>query len=90
MEVALLDVGFECETESALKVKMGITTNRAFKEWHEIFSNATCVLPLIDRLVHRCEIVAIEGESYRLKKTKVLTEQKSTARAGAQGKWKKT
>ena len=44
-----------------------ITTNRAFKEWHEVFPNAACVVSLIDWLVHRCEIVAIEGESYRLK-----------------------
>jgi DNA replication protein DnaC len=44
-----------------------ITTNRAFKEWYEVFSNAACVVSLIDRLVHRCEIVPIEGETYRLK-----------------------
>ena len=25
--------------------------------------NAACVVPLIDRLVHRCEVVLIEGES---------------------------
>jgi DNA replication protein DnaC len=44
-----------------------ITINRAFKEWYEVFSNAACVVSLIYRLVHRCEIVPIEGESYRLK-----------------------
>jgi DNA replication protein DnaC len=44
-----------------------ITTNRPFAEWHEVFPNAACVVSLIDRLVHNAEIVAIEGDSYRLK-----------------------
>lgn len=44
-----------------------VTTNRAFAAWGELFPNATCVVPLIDRLVHHCEIVQIEAESYRLK-----------------------
>jgi DNA replication protein DnaC len=66
-----------------------ITTNRAFKEWHEVFPNAACVVSLIDRLVHRCEIVAIEGESYRLKEAKARSEQKAAARAAAPRKGKK-
>ena len=44
-----------------------MTTNKAFAEWGEIFPNAACVVALVDRLVHRSEIVPIEGDSYRLK-----------------------
>jgi DNA replication protein DnaC len=44
-----------------------VTTNRSFKEWNEVFPNAACVVSLVDRLVHNAEIIAIEGESYRLK-----------------------
>jgi DNA replication protein DnaC len=66
-----------------------ITTNRAFKEWHEVFPNAACVVSLIDRLVHRCEIVAIEGESYRLKEAKARSELKAATRAAAPGRGKK-
>lgn len=44
-----------------------VTTNRPFTDWGELFPNATCVVPLVDRLVHHCEIVDIDGESYRLK-----------------------
>ena len=47
-----------------------VTTNRAFTEWGDLFPNATCVVPLVDRLVHHCEIVQIEGESYRLKEAR--------------------
>jgi len=68
---------------------MVFTTNRAFKEWHEVFPNAACVVSLIDRLVHRCEIVPIEGESYRLKEAMARAEQKAAARAAAPRKGKK-
>jgi DNA replication protein DnaC len=42
-----------------------ITTNLAFADWPTIFPNAACTTALIDRLVHRSEIISIEGESYR-------------------------
>ncbi len=66
-----------------------ITTNRSFKEWHEVFPNAACVVSLIDRLVHRCEMVAIEGDSYRLKEAKARSELKAATRAAAPGRGKK-
>jgi DNA replication protein DnaC len=50
-----------------------VTTNRAFTDWGELFPNATCVVPLVDRLVHHCEIVQIEAESYRLKEARGRT-----------------
>ena len=36
-------------------------------EWGEVFPNAACVVSLIDRLMHRAEVVRIEGDSYRKK-----------------------
>jgi len=47
-----------------------VTTNRPFGEWAEICPNASCVVSLIDRLVHHSQIVAIEGNSYRMKEAK--------------------
>ena len=67
-----------------------LTTNRAFKEWKEVFPNAACVVSLIDRLVHRCEVVVIEGESYRLKEAKDRAAHKAAARAAVPRKAKKT
>ena len=63
-----------------------ITTNRAFKEWSEVFPNAACTVSLIDRLVHRCEVVAIEGESYRLKEAKARAEHKAALRRSTRTK----
>lgn len=47
-----------------------VTTNRPFAEWGEVFPNAACVVALVDRLVHKAEIVRIDAESYRLKEAK--------------------
>ena len=44
-----------------------VTTNRPFGEWNEVFPNAACVVSLIDRRVHHSQIIAIEGDSYRMK-----------------------
>jgi DNA replication protein DnaC len=57
-----------------------ITTNRPFAEWGEVFPNAACVVSLVDRLVHHAEIIAIQGDSYRLKEAKERSEQRLKAR----------
>jgi DNA replication protein DnaC len=44
-----------------------VTTNRSFQEWGELFPNATCVVPLVDRLVQKADIFEIDADSYRLK-----------------------
>jgi DNA replication protein DnaC len=47
---------------------MIITSNRAFKDWPEIFNNdSTLTSAILDRLLHHAETVLIEGKSYRMK-----------------------
>lgn len=65
-----------------------VTTNKPFAEWGELFPNATCVVSLIDRLVHKAEILYFEGESYRLKEARERREQKKKQRAARAGKTK--
>lgn len=65
-----------------------VTTNKAFKEWEQVFPNAASVVALIDRLVHRAEIVTIEGESYRLKEAKEREAARARERAARRGKGK--
>jgi len=60
-----------------------VTTNRPFAEWREVFPNATCVVSLVDRLVHHAEIIAIEGESYRLKEAQERSDQRARQRRKA-------
>jgi DNA replication protein DnaC len=75
------DLLFEVVTRRYQIRPLLLTTNRAFAEWNQIFPNATCVVALIDRLLHRAEIVALEGKSYRLKEAKERTERKAKARS---------
>jgi DNA replication protein DnaC len=57
-----------------------ITTNRPFAEWREVFPNAACVVSMVDRLVHKAEIIAIDGDSYRLKEAKEHSERRAQKR----------
>jgi len=42
---------------------------------------------LLDRpLAHRCEVISIEGESYRLKEARARAEQKAALRSPARTK----
>lgn len=46
-----------------------LTTNMAYKHWPRIFNNdATLTTAILDRLVHHCETVTIEGKSFRSQK----------------------
>jgi DNA replication protein DnaC len=53
-----------------------VTTNRPFKEWNEVFPNATCIATLLDRLLHHADMAVIEGDSYRKRES----EQETAAR----------
>ena len=57
-----------------------VTTNRAFCDWHEVFPGAACVVSLVDRLVHNAEVIAIDGESYRLKEAAERADQRARQR----------
>ncbi len=43
--------------------------------------NAACVVTLVDRLIHKAEIVQVEGESYRLKEAKERAARKKKTKA---------
>lgn len=50
-----------------------ITTNRPFKEWNEVFPNATCIVTMLDRLLHHADVTVIEGDSYRVRESEIET-----------------
>lgn len=57
-----------------------ITTNKPFAEWGEVFPNATTVVTIVDRLVHRCELVTLDGDSYRLKESRESAKKRAERR----------
>ena len=46
---------------------MLITSNMPFGRWGETFSDDVVAAAMIDRLVHHAEVIALKGDSYRLK-----------------------
>jgi DNA replication protein DnaC len=44
-----------------------VTSNKPFSGWGEIFGDDIVAAAMIDRLVHHAEILALKGDSYRLK-----------------------
>ena len=43
-----------------------MTSNKPFGRWGEVFGDDV-VAAMIDRLVHHAEVIALKGDSYRLK-----------------------
>ena len=52
-----------------------ITTNLSFERWDEIFKDPVMTAAMIDRLTHKSYIVNMNGNSYRLKETKLWLEK---------------
>lgn len=44
-----------------------LTSNKTFGEWGHIFSDDVLATAILDRLLHHCDVIAINGPSYRLK-----------------------
>jgi len=82
------DLLFELVSRRYGSASTVVTTNRPFSEWHEVFPNAACVVSLVDRLVHRAEVIAIEGESYRVKEARERAEQRASRRSSARAEKK--
>ena len=46
---------------------MIITSNKSFAEWGSVLGDDVLATAILDRLLHHCHIIAINGPSYRLK-----------------------
>lgn len=57
-----------------------LTTNKAFAQWTEVFPNSGCVVTLVDRLIHRSELITLDGDSYRLREAKQRAAERANAR----------
>ena len=50
-----------------------ITSNKGFDEWTDFLGDATITTAILDRLIHRCEIINMSGNSYRLEHHQSIT-----------------
>jgi len=49
-----------------------ITTNKSPKEWGQVLNDEVLATALLDRLLYKCEIIKLEGNSYRMKNRKTI------------------
>ena len=61
------------------KGSIALTSNKSFSEWGQVFSDEVLATAILDRLLHHCEIIAINGPSYRLKNRFISVEGGITA-----------
>jgi len=53
-----------------------LTSNKAPKEWGELLGDPAITTAILDRILHRVEIIHLNGDSYRMKHRKSIFEQK--------------
>ncbi|MBM3779969.1 MAG: AAA family ATPase [Acidimicrobiia bacterium] len=51
-----------------------VTTNKAFKDWPDVFPNASCIVTMVDRLTHHADVTVLEGKSFRLRESELEAE----------------
>jgi DNA replication protein DnaC len=50
-----------------------LTSNKAFSEWGSVFADDVIATAILDRLLHHCDVIPINGPSYRLKDRTLAT-----------------
>jgi DNA replication protein DnaC len=70
------DLLFQVVSRRHEKRSLVLTTNLAFRDWPTIFPNATSAVALIDRLIHHADVIALEGDSYRLREAEQALTKK--------------
>ena len=80
------DLFFEVITRRYQRNPVIITTNKPFGEWTKVFPNAGCVVTLVDRLMHKAELLKLEGKSYRFKEAEERNARNAKSRASKKPK----
>ena len=49
-----------------------ITSNKSPEDWGELIGDPAITTAILDRIVHKCEVLNLDGDSYRLKHRKTI------------------
>ena len=58
------------------KISIIITTNKSPKEWSEVLKDDVLTTALLDRILFHCEIIKLDGKSYRMENRKTIFNNK--------------
>ena len=61
---------FDIISSAYERTSIVVTTNLPFENWTEVLGSERLTGAVLDRLTHRCHIIEMTGESYRLKDAK--------------------
>jgi hypothetical protein len=56
------------------KTSVIITTNKSPRQWAETLEDEVLATALLDRLLYRCEVIKLSGNSYRMENRKTIFE----------------
>ena len=54
------------------KTSICITSNKDFSQWTELFQDEALATAILDRLVYRCQVFNLKGNSYRLENRETI------------------
>jgi len=66
-EPAAANLFFQLVSSRYERASLIVTSNKQFGRWGEVFGDDVVAAAMIDRLVHHAEVIALKGDSYRLK-----------------------
>ena len=52
-----------------------LTSNKGFEDWPELFEDTEMVTAALDRPMHNCDMVRMDGKSYQLEHRKTFLEK---------------
>lgn len=61
---------FNMISELYEKVSVIVTSNKSFETWAEMMGDSIMTTALLDRLLHHARVFTLDGESYRIKKSR--------------------
>jgi len=57
-----------------------MTSNRTLEEWGKLLSDVPTAGAILDRFLHRAQVIAITGKSYRIKEAPVVSQENKRQR----------
>jgi DNA replication protein DnaC len=66
-EAEAANLFFQLVSNRYERASLIVTSNKPFGRWGEVFGDDVAAAAMIDRLVHHAEVIALKGDSYRLK-----------------------
>jgi DNA replication protein DnaC len=66
-EAEAANLFFQLVSNRYERASLIVTSNKPFGRWGEVFGDDVVAAAMIDRLVHHADVIALKGDSYRLK-----------------------